>query len=108
MTVPFKSIRILGKDYQIIQDISYLSEQNYLGKARFAQQKILYSGDQGPESLQDTLLHEVIHVVDWTVKSDLKENQVAAITSGLYAVFKDNPEFFEWLNARDLSETSLR
>ena len=97
MTIPLKSIRILGKDYEIVHDNECLSDQNLLGKTKCTQQKIIYTDDQGAASLRDTILHEVLHAVDWTIKSDLKETQVAAIASGLYAVFKDNPEFVEWL-----------
>ena len=97
MTILSKSIRILGKDYELIHDNTGLSDQNLLGRSKCAQQKIFYADDQGAAQLRDTLLHEILHVVDWTVKAELKENQVAAIASGLYAVFKDNPEFVEWL-----------
>lgn len=48
-------------------------------------------GEVVPEdSLADTFLHEIIHVVSGTYGIGLKENQVSGLAGGLLQVIRDN------------------
>ncbi len=49
----------------------------------------------------DTVLHEVLHAICYTMKIDLEpdveEKVVATLATGLIGVLQDNPEFAKWL-----------
>ena len=89
-------IRILGKPYSV----SFMHIQGAIGECDDFAQTIKIDPKVPHELQKDTLLHEVIHAIDYAVKTKLSEDQVSALASGLYAVFNDNPNFLEWLNAR--------
>lgn len=92
-----KSIRIIGKDYKIepIEDTS-LGTSDW-GRADHFKQKLSYLVDQTPQQLRDTMLHEVIHAIEYGVKLDLSERDVHALSAGICQVLWDNPEFSKWL-----------
>lgn len=54
---------------------------------------------KGASSLrqQESLLHEIIHVVDNNLELGLRERQVKLLSEGLFGVFKDNPGLVKWL-----------
>jgi hypothetical protein len=39
---------------------------------------------------EQTLLHEIIHLIDLNLGTELTEKQVLGITSGIYSVIKEN------------------
>jgi hypothetical protein len=46
---------------------------------------------------QDTVLHEVLHAVDYAMQTKMNERQIAAIATGLLSVLKENPSLVEYL-----------
>lgn len=78
-------INILGKPYAI----NYLSETQScgtLGSASRAKQVInLNIEANGPAQLEDTLLHEVLHIIDEELKVGLTEDDIARLAVGLYS-----------------------
>ncbi|HXP82597.1 MAG TPA: hypothetical protein VN976_22045 [Verrucomicrobiae bacterium] len=40
-----------------------------------------------------TVLHEAIHIISDHLSLDLDEHEVSGLSQGLFALFKDNPEF---------------
>lgn len=88
-----QDIRVLGKDFtvKVIPDFDDCGECDYV-------KQIIKIQDAMPLSLeQDTLIHEVIHALDFNMKLHMKERQVSALASGLIAVFRDNPAFVKYL-----------
>lgn len=84
-----KTIRILGKKIEIIfvEDsplVERSGEMHYLNGIIYIR-KSLY-----PDEQKETLLHEVIHCIDYQLKLDLSEAQVHRLAVGLYAVMADN------------------
>lgn len=54
----------------------------------------------------DTLLHEALHAIFWAYNvddSDKEERTVATLSTGLTALYRDNPWLLEWIG-RSLSE----
>lgn len=91
-----KHIRILGKPFTIERvDPNPLGEQ--LGASSAVEQRIIIATGTPPEQEADTLLHEIIHAIDYTIQIDLTERQVHALTGALFAVFRDNPGLAERL-----------
>ncbi len=56
---------------------------------------IKYNKSQPDEQLKDTLLHEVIHIIDYDGQLGLSEQQVHSLATQLYSFFHSNKEFAE-------------
>jgi len=93
--VPFRTLKILGKNYTVDQDED-LSDEDKGGLTNNRKQTITYI-EQHHDQLRDTLLHECLHVLDYGLALDLKEEQVHSLACGIYALLKDNPQFAKWL-----------
>lgn len=68
-----------------------------MGECRSDRLELVVSLSLVPDQQRDTLLHEVIHAISETVKLNLTEEQVHALGGLLFAVFRDNPEFVDFL-----------
>lgn len=91
-----KQLRILGKTWEVAEAPVDFTDS---GSCSRDHQKIVVSTAQPLDNIKDTLLHEVLHAVDYCMATKLTEDQVAALATGLLAVFLDNPTFLEFLNA---------
>ena len=72
-----------------------------LGEVLFTLGRIDLAPNQTPDCLADTLLHEVIHAIDFVFGATgtyLTEEQVVRVTGGLLAVLND-PRNSEFLSA---------
>ena len=45
---------------------------------------------------KSTTLHEIIHLIDYSLDLGLDENTICRLESGLYATLKNNPELIEY------------
>ncbi len=90
-----KSLKIIGKKY-VIRLHEQMSEilKGDVGSCDYRKQVIDIASDVHPDEMADTILHEVLHAVDYAMDTQLTENQVRRIATGLVAVFKDNPKFY--------------
>ena len=91
-----KQIKIVGKTY-VVEEIPEMDED--CGACYDTKQLIKIAGDLPQELSQDTLLHEVMHAIDYQMHLNLKERHVSAMASGLMAVIKENPDFVNYLLA---------
>lgn len=77
------------------------------GQIVYEDYEITVQKDQPSASIAvDTLLHELIHAV-WhntdlrgEVGAKLEERIVRNLSSGLIALFRDNPQFLKWMHKR--------
>ena len=81
-----KLIRILGKNYRLIQT----QEPTTHGETTFIDSTIAINSNLQLDSKQETLLHEIIEVLNYNAELKLKHNQISSISSLLYSVIKDN------------------
>jgi hypothetical protein len=78
-------ITILGKTYKILITDDVGSAGN-LGNSKRSSQVITLNGEQcAPEQLEETLLHEVIHMVDGELSMGLPEETIARLSVGIYS-----------------------
>ena len=89
-------LRILGKTWEVAEAPVDFTDS---GSCSRDHQKIVVSTAQPLDNVKDTLLHEVLHAVDYCMATKLTEDQVAALATGLLVVFLDNPKLMEFLNA---------
>lgn len=83
-------IKIFGKTI----DIKYTNDKNvgrnYLGLSSSVDNLITLSENQAEENVEETFLHEILHIVSEGMNTELSEKQVIQISTGLYSVFKEN------------------
>ncbi len=92
----------IGNRTFIAKEIRDGSMCDDLGEVLFTLGKINIAPNQTEDCLADTLLHEVIHAVDFIFGATgtyLTEEQVVRLTGGLLAVFHDprNKAFMEYI-----------
>lgn len=98
MKLPPDELRILGKRWNCIAKENIQSEKEAYGITCVDEQLIEYDSKHlTPSQMCDTVLHEVIHAIDFTIGTNLTEEQVHGTAAGLFAVLADNPEFCKWL-----------
>jgi hypothetical protein len=83
-------MKILGKEYNIIMVSDYNLLTDKLGLIDYATNTIYLKDNPNEEIMKETLLHEVIHGIEFALGLNLTEQQVTALSSGLYAVVKEN------------------
>ena len=101
---PFR-IRIIGKDHAIDylpsgHDDLKEGDDTFAGRIDHERQRVMIEEGQTLDSEQDTLLHEVMHGVERAMDLDLEETKVRRMATGLLAVFKDNPDFLDFLRKK--------
>ena len=93
------NVYILGKTFKI-KEVDRVLDSANAGHVRYDKQSIVVARDQHVEQMQDTLLHEIVHVVDNLMETEMTERQVACLATGLLAVMKENMALFMWLMER--------
>lgn len=91
-----KKLRILGKTYTVelapgITEYGLCDEENQTIKVRPV---------KGGDVVKDTLIHECIHAIDFSMHTDLTEKQVSALGAGIWALLNDNPELMRFLQEK--------
>jgi hypothetical protein len=77
-------ITVLGKPYTILKQAT--DEGNgVMGSANSARQVINIVQGYGKEQTEETLLHEVVHIVSNELALDLAEEDVRRLAVGLYS-----------------------
>lgn len=83
-----KTLKILGKKYNI-EDMS-TPENGPFGLCHLAESKIYINEVLSEDEYNDTILHEIIHAIDFAGRLNLKEKQVHSLSTLLYSVLTDN------------------
>jgi hypothetical protein len=63
-----------------------------LGQCRPDQLEILINHNQVPESMSQTLCHELVHSIEQKLMLELTERQVDLIALGIIDLFSSNPD----------------
>jgi len=92
---------VFGRTYQINYEAAGGLGQTCIGSTDNLNQIITVDSSQTPIEEADTVLHEVLHTIAWTMKigmdRETEERVVSAFASGLLWVIQDNPQFGIWL-----------
>lgn len=96
-------VKIVGKVYDV-EFVSEVDPQKSLGECVDSSQLIKIQTGLHPETQADTLLHEIIHGIDFAFNAKLTERQVHSVATGILAVLYDNPEIVAWIMDRRPSE----
>jgi Zn-dependent peptidase ImmA (M78 family) len=97
---PPKQIKILNLMYQIRWvDRQIEAATDSHGFCDVSEQLIVVNGDQQPQAVADTLLHEITHALFDALAlagEQTEERLVRLLSTGLCTVLQDNPNFTKW------------
>lgn len=95
------TIRVFGRTYTFNYESAGGLGQDRVGSCDNLHQIITIDAQQSLVEEADTVLHEVLHAITYTMKLgfpiDEEEKFVSALATGLVGVLQDNPEFAKWL-----------
>lgn len=86
------TIRIAGVDYPITYTPTPELE-NVLAFIDFNRSIIQVNSNYPKETQQLSLLHEIVHGVNYAYSVGMTEEQVERFSRGFYAMVKDNPNY---------------
>ena len=100
-SIPDK-IKIIGKQYSV----EMVPELDECGLCYDTKQLIKISEDLPHDLTQDTILHEVMHAIDYQMHIGMKERQISAMAAGIIAVFKENPGLLKFITTPTDAKTA--
>ena len=73
------------------------------GRGRYQENSLTFyvEEEQVLDQEQDTVLHELWHLIDDLLEIDLSEEQVVKLTTAWLAVLKENPKLISYLKRRE-------
>lgn len=78
-------ITVLGKVYEVVESDEITMGGN-MGACCRLSQTIVLSKDQGKDQMRDTIIHEIIHLINEELKLELDETTIARLGCGLASV----------------------
>ena len=90
-------VRVLGKTYKVRPFQDTLLKTQAAGANDVKLALIEYDPQMTKDQVKDTLLHEIVHILDYDFQLEMSERQVHCLASGLFSVFKDNPDLSKWI-----------
>ena len=102
---PLFTLRVLGKDSHVyVVPASHKKLKDFpkdpdpgVGRYEEGMLDIYIAKGQVLDQAQDTLAHELFHLIDDLLEIGLSEEQVAKLTTGWLAALKDNPKLVEYI-----------
>jgi len=83
-----KTITILGKPYKLLE-LSEVESLGNMGTTRRAKQIIHVDKELAKDQYSETILHEIIHVIDEELNLGLDEQTIARLAVGIYSAHAD-------------------
>lgn len=93
------TVKIGHLDYDIKQVPHGSMENNAVGQIDQFRTTIKLDEDLGNDLVKETLLHEIIHGIDFMFGINLREKQVEQLGVGLATVFRDNPHLIKYFTS---------
>lgn len=103
MKRPFTSLRIAGKRHSVKWGADLKGD---CGLTEFLPLRISVGGGMAPDEERESLLHEVLHAIEYQQGLTLKEQQVRQLSVGLYETMKNNPKLVSYLLEEDAEDGS--
>ena len=83
-------IKILGQDFKIITEEEGRLQPQLIGSVWCKKGEITLEKDLLADVRNSTILHEILHVIDFKLALNLSEQQVTQLETGLFATLKEN------------------
>lgn len=102
MVIP-ERIKILGLEWMVTRSKAVGHASSSYGVTTFPNQIINLEPDLTPLHLEQTLIHETLHAIFWSMglaklpsmDEKIEEQIVSGLANGIYAVIRDNPSLFK-------------
>ncbi len=90
-------VKILGINYDVkMCNEGELGDGDYIGRIIAKQALIRIDKTARSQPQAELLLHEIIHGIDMSMDTQIKETIIKRLAHGLYAVLIDNPHIFSY------------
>ena len=73
------------------------TDEKLFGQCCPSENEVRIRSDVPPDRTRSVLWHEIFHAIEMDAGYDFAEEQVRAMSHGLFVVLRDNPQFVEWL-----------
>lgn len=94
-------IRVLGVDL-IVREGTSEEMTEFDGLMYGSQGLIIYDPTQSSDNLRDTIIHELIHFVEFKLGFKLQHELVQVLSAVFSAILSDNEELTKWFMNSDL------
>jgi hypothetical protein len=81
-------MKILGADFTV--ELMTDRDSNDLGDCYNRYQRLRLQRDQHPDSMMETLIHEILEAINTKLELNLEHQVISALGASLFAVLKDN------------------
>lgn len=96
-----KNVKIFNLDYEIIWvDKAIETATDAHGSCDTCTQTIVICREQKPGALTDTLMHEIMHAIFYSMNmsgNESEEKVVSLLSTGMCTVLRDNPKLKKWI-----------
>jgi len=85
-----KEVMVLGMKHKISYFKEHDPTDSAMGRSLIKMGEIKICNEMPKDIQEQTISHEVVHIINDHLGIELKENQVCALASGLYSFIKEN------------------
>jgi hypothetical protein len=96
-----EQVRIMGKEYRVEEVPESGLTRTTIGSCNERTLTISVMDSLVDKHKRETVLHEVLHALDVALATNLTEQQITALSSGLYALAQDDPDATRYMLGLD-------
>lgn len=89
-----EAVIVLGKRHTIRWDVELGRD---CGDIHFTKNEVRIAKDLAPDEERETLLHELIHGLDYAIGIDLSEAKTRALSASLFGLMAANPGLVDYI-----------
>ena len=84
----------MSHTYDVVEDdMIETRKENSFGTVDFLERKIYITHGMRPDAAEETLFHELVHMVETHLNIPLEEEHVSQLSMGIYHLIKENKLF---------------
>lgn len=85
------TIKVLGHNYAVVYDPKLLAKSNgNPGEVNYFLNEIVLSDEVPDSSRNETLIHEILEVLNNRLQLEIPHNTITVLSEGLYQTLRDN------------------
>jgi len=92
-------VKILSINYKVMEMEAHSRMDNRMGNSDSKTGEIRIVKEMPDDITNETILHEPLHILTDNLGMDFKEQDITALSAGLYSFIKENPSFLDSIYA---------
>jgi len=88
-------VYVCGQDLEVIEEPNMQHTKQLLGRYDLLQGHILITDGIARHIQEQTLVHELVEIVDCLFELDIPHDKITTLAVAVYMVIKDNPHLME-------------